>query len=329
MDLLERYLQAVRFFLPRRHQDDIVRELSDNLLSQFEDREEELGRPLSQDEQSEILRRHGHPMVVAGRYGSRQHLIGPAFFPVYLFTLKAGLAVALLITVVLAAVAAILTGEAWDSVVRAARAYPGRALMVFACTTLAFAVLDELRTRFRLCHAWDPRTLPKLVRSEHRMPRLESLFEFVFAVAALVWLLLIPGSPWLIMGPAAAFLDAAPVWGTVFVPMVILMASTAGLSLFNFLRPYWTPARSLIRAGLHLGSFALFAVLLRAGEWVTAKPGVTLPHGTRIVEVINAGCEVFLFFGGVIAAVQLFLELRRRVRRHGPPPRAAAIKVSR
>ena len=31
MDLLDRYLQAVRFFLPRRQQDDIVRELSENL----------------------------------------------------------------------------------------------------------------------------------------------------------------------------------------------------------------------------------------------------------------------------------------------------------
>ena len=47
MNLLDRYLQAVRFFLPRRQQDDIVRELSENLLSQMEDRAEELGRPLS------------------------------------------------------------------------------------------------------------------------------------------------------------------------------------------------------------------------------------------------------------------------------------------
>jgi hypothetical protein len=32
MDLLERYLQAVRFFLPRKQQDDIIRELSENLI---------------------------------------------------------------------------------------------------------------------------------------------------------------------------------------------------------------------------------------------------------------------------------------------------------
>jgi hypothetical protein len=35
MDLLERYPQAVRFFLPGRQQDDIIRELAENLISQI------------------------------------------------------------------------------------------------------------------------------------------------------------------------------------------------------------------------------------------------------------------------------------------------------
>ncbi|HET7220443.1 MAG TPA: hypothetical protein VFJ02_20465, partial [Vicinamibacterales bacterium] len=285
MELLERYLQAVRFFLPRRQQDDIVRELSENLRSQIEDREEELGRTLTEAEEAEILRRHGHPMIVAGRYRSNQHLIGPAFFPIYVFALKAGLAIALLVTVVLSAVSAVLTGAALDQALGAVRAYPARALMVFACTTMVFAVLDAGQSRLKLSHAWDPRTLPKLVTHEHRLPRLESLFEFILTVGAFVWLLLIPGSPWLIMGPAAAFLDAAPIWRAVYVPMLVLTGITAALNLTNFLRPYWTPARSLTRAGVHAGSLAVFTVMLRSGPWLTAKPGVTLPDGSRIVEL--------------------------------------------
>ena len=93
MDLLERYLQAVRFFLPRQQQDDIVRELSENLVSEMEDQREARGRPLTEDEEADILRRHGHPMLVAGRYQSRQQLIGSAFFPIYVFALKLGLGV--------------------------------------------------------------------------------------------------------------------------------------------------------------------------------------------------------------------------------------------
>ncbi len=61
MDLLARYLQAVKFFLPQRQQDDIVRELSENLLAQFEDQAETLGRPLTEAEQAEILKRTDTP----------------------------------------------------------------------------------------------------------------------------------------------------------------------------------------------------------------------------------------------------------------------------
>ena len=59
MDLLARYLQAVRFFLPRGSQDDIVRELEEELRAQMEDRESQLGRTLTDEERSEILKRHG------------------------------------------------------------------------------------------------------------------------------------------------------------------------------------------------------------------------------------------------------------------------------
>ena len=124
MDMLERYLQAVRFFLPRRQQDDIVRELRENLISQLDDREQSLGRTLSDDEVADILRRHGHPMLVAGRYRSQQQLIGPVFFPIYLVSLKLGLAVALLVTVVVAMTTAALNGDVAGHGVQGMLAYP-------------------------------------------------------------------------------------------------------------------------------------------------------------------------------------------------------------
>ena len=46
MDLVERYLAAVARELPEAQRDDIVAELRDILLSQFEEKEAELGRPL-------------------------------------------------------------------------------------------------------------------------------------------------------------------------------------------------------------------------------------------------------------------------------------------
>ncbi len=50
MELIDRYLQAVKFWLPKNQKQDIVAELSEDLRSQVEDREAELGRPLNEAE---------------------------------------------------------------------------------------------------------------------------------------------------------------------------------------------------------------------------------------------------------------------------------------
>src|ERR1700760_3265320 len=92
-DLLDRYLYAVSRHLPARRRadsapNDLIAELAANLQAQMEDKQEQLGRPLSEDEQAEVLRRHGHPIVVAARYQPHRSLIGPELFPFYWFTVK-------------------------------------------------------------------------------------------------------------------------------------------------------------------------------------------------------------------------------------------------
>jgi hypothetical protein len=47
MDLLDRYVSAVKTYLPADQQDDIGKELSANIQSEMDDRESALGRPLS------------------------------------------------------------------------------------------------------------------------------------------------------------------------------------------------------------------------------------------------------------------------------------------
>jgi hypothetical protein len=314
MDLLERYLQAVRFFLPRNNQDDIVRELSENLISQMEDREEELGRPLNEDERAYILRRHGHPMVVAGRYRPHQQLIGPLFLPIYLFALKVGLGVAFIVTIVVAMIAAALHGDVVRYLLEALLHYPGRALMVFAWTTLGFAALDLAQSRLKLTHKWDPRTLPKIVRPEERISRVNSLCEFLATVAVTIWLLFVPQSPFLVMGPAAAFLELAPIWSLVYLPILGVTVGTAALSLVNFTRPFWTPARSLARLAIHTTTCIVCVVMMRSDSYLLAKPAAALSDGIsmdRLVEVANRGVEI----GIVVALIINLIEIARGVHR--------------
>jgi hypothetical protein len=326
MELLERYLQAVRFFLPRRNQDDIVRELSENLISQMEDREEALGRPLTDDERAEILRRHGHPMLVAGRYQTKQQLIGPVFFPIYLFALKLGLGVALIVTVVLAIASAALNGNVIDHLVRGAASYPARAIMVFGWTTLGFAALDLAQSRLKLTHDWDPRSLPKLVKPEDRLSRTNSICEALASSLAALWLMLVPRAPYLLLGPAAALLDLAPIWSVAYVPILALTIATAALGFANFVRPVWTPARSYARIAIQAFGAVLFLTLLRAGEWLTVKPGVTSPDGTpleAIAKIANAVVEISLLVAFVIGIIEVARELKRLHSRRKSPGAAA------
>ena len=314
MNLLDRYLQAVRFFLPRRQQDDIIRELSENLLSQMEDRAEELGRPLTEDEQADILRRHGHPMLVAGRYRSHQRLIGPTFFPIYVVALQAGVAMALLVTIVATTITSIVHGDPVRQWVAGFLAFPGRALMVFAWTTLGFAALDLAQSRLKLAHRWDPRSLPKVVKPANLMSRGRSLCEFLLSSASAVWLMLAPWAPYLVFGPAAAFLEPAPIWRLAYLPMLLLTVAGAMLSFINFARPYWTPARSLMRAGIHVGTLLISANLLRAGEWVVGVEGGRLPSGAspdQLVRLINTGFQIGLSVAMVVSVIELLRELHR------------------
>src|SRR5215471_16481674 len=88
MDLIDRYLQAVKFWLPKAQQQDILQELSVDIQSQVEDKEAGLGRKLNEAEVADLLKQRGRPLSVAAGYLPQQHLIGPALFPVYVLVLK-------------------------------------------------------------------------------------------------------------------------------------------------------------------------------------------------------------------------------------------------
>jgi hypothetical protein len=88
MELLDRYLQAVKFWLPKAQKQDIIAELSEDIRSQIEEKETELGRKLNEAEVEAILKQLGRPILVANRYSPQQYLIGPVLFPIYRFVLK-------------------------------------------------------------------------------------------------------------------------------------------------------------------------------------------------------------------------------------------------
>jgi hypothetical protein len=329
MELIQRYLQAVKFLLPRAQQDDIVKELSEDIRSQMEDKEAELTRPLNEIDQAAILKQYGHPLIVASRYRQPpfQHLIGPVLFPFYWFVLKMLLWIALGVCV-LNSIALLTSGEPLRQRLNGVLAFAHTALPAFGWITLLFAVLDFLEAKFRLLdrlnRRWDPRSLPSLGKRT-QVRRSESIFGLVAGAVYIIWLLAVPYYPFLIFGPAASFLRLTPVWHQFYIPVVVLALGGLAQSAINLARPDWTWLRAATRLVSNIVVLIILrSVLTKTYPFVTAIADnrTTGAHYETLAATINicmavalAGTGIGLLIGLIPNAWSFLRELLQLIRR--------------
>jgi hypothetical protein len=293
MDLVDRYLQAVRPLLPRAEREDILRELSENILSQLQDKEAELGRPLQGSELAAVLKTHGHPMLVAIRYRRTpmQQLIGPAIFPFYWFVLKLlfwlGVSVG-----VLNSIALLASGEPVRELLAGLLAFAHVALPVFGWVTFLFAVLDFLDKRLHLLQKldqqWNPLTLAKVKRPEE-VRRSESVFGLIFGAVYLAWLLAAPYYPYLVLGPAASMLKISPAWHRFYLPVLVLAIAGLAQAGVNLARPDWTWFRAAVGFVSNGVGVILLVAILKTFPFVTAVADAA-PSSTRcetLAAIVN------------------------------------------
>jgi hypothetical protein len=281
VDLFERYLQAIRRHLPWRRQDDILAELRANLEAQLEDKEEQLGRPLTEGEMIDWLKQLGSPMHVATRYQPQQYLIGPAIFPMYWYVLRLVLPwTAVIFTVVNGLLIATQTSGV-PSIAEAISRLPGVLINVVAWITAAFVGLEFATSQFPNVHLplsawsrdWNPSALPPLekILPPGRKPKsyAQAVAEVIFGFLFLVWLTMIPHNPWLLMGPGAAVLHASPfrlahVWWDFYRIVVILNFVQAGWNSYRLYEGTWQePSFALQLASKAFGIISL-GVLIAA-----------------------------------------------------------------
>jgi hypothetical protein len=318
-DLFARYLQAVGFWLPRATKDDILAEISEDLHSQMEDRAASLNRPLNDAEVGEILKQRGRPMVVASAYLPKKSLIGPVFFPSYKLTLKIALGCYLvpwLLTWMGFLIYAPhrLGAPSVRELLRTLGPLWVSGLTVFAIVTLVFYALDRAWSGSKFAEDWNPKQLPRLRMAKPRR-RSEDIAVIVFGLVYLIWLLAIRGFPVLIIGPAAYFVSAMPVWLTVY-PLFILLAVAgvieAAISLIHTL-PAWEKPAYRIAANC----IALWAVwiLFHAHTYVVASNPQFAGYATvtnLIVYICVRGVALGLTIATVIEAWKLVQKLQSR-----------------
>ena len=323
MQIVDRYLKSVRSCLPAAQADDIIKELAENISSQIDDKEGELGRPLTEAEVEAILRQHGHPLVAASRYRQEQRsvsfgrqIIGPALFPFYLRVLKFNLGLTgLIVFVIFAALYA--SGQPIGAF---PQVFAYQLLIQFVIVTLIFWLMDQHFTKFP--DRWDPRkpygmrppamTLPE---DSPRLSRAKPISQLIALAVALFWLRAVQHSQFLIFGPAAAFLSLSPAWSRFYIPIVALILLGMIHAGINAIRPDWVRFHWLMSIVTRVGELLLCYFLIRAGSLVVSVNASGPVDYARAAQIVNQIFYYGIWFTAVISIMRLANDIRQLI--HG------------
>lgn len=309
MELIERYLQAVKFALPQSQRDDIIKELRDSILSQIEERESELGQPLSDDEQAGLLKKMGSPMHLASRYRKQQQLIGATMFPFYWRILKVSLGLAFLVLAG-ASIAAAAAGKTLMECLGILFRYPSVALMTFAWITLVFSALEFFGGKFRIQDNWDPRKLPPLVKQDPRKSRFELITQLLMQTIFGVWWLVGLHYQYLIFGPGIAFLRFGPVWQTLYPLFVALVVIDVALTAAMLFWPQWAQGRTVARIVMSgLGLIVLYFLMNAPELFVAADTSAAALQA--LARNINYGSHLGVIIAAIVNIINIVKEAAR------------------
>jgi hypothetical protein len=318
MELVDRYLHAVKFWLPRKQKDDIIAELSEDLRSQIEEKETELGHKLTDADVEPILKRCGSPMAVAGRFLPQQSLIGPALFPIYSVIIRSLFLYFLLPWFLVWMGIAIFSPDFRAD-------HPGAALFAslepwwLACTyslffnTLAFALLDRSQARQHLVNDWNPRALPA-VRDHNRISRGGTIFELTVVVATLAtWIQLDAFRRTFHIFGTTITLSSS--WPYFFWGLVIVSVAGIAVSCMNLSNPRWTHLTASLRLTIDFYSFGLTYLLCRSNLLQSFNAsGVPIADAANFVRSFNHWTAGSAFWVLAVAAAVLFFDVRRILR---------------
>ena len=309
MELLDRYLAAVRRNLPADEAADITEELRDVLLARAEEREAASGGA----DWSSLLKEFGHPLVVAARYRKHQWLIGPELYPFYVHFMKV---IALIVVAVMVAVASVkavfggadigglvagLLGSLWWAAVASV-----------GSVTILFALIERYGGAERHFRHWNPRQLPDV--SDKQPGPWESAFEVGLSVVFLLWWVGLFRLPDFAAGSSFR-MEPAPIWNELFWPILALAAARLAYNLLVWLRPRWRLCRALLGAATAVGGILILVAVYRAGHWVTVVPtGIDADSAMGLQSSLHLALRIAIVAVGVIWAIGSVGELWRLAR---------------
>lgn len=324
MELLEKYLQAVKFWLPSSQQADIVAELREDIHSEVEERETTLGRSFTEEEWEGLLRERGRPLLVAEKYLPQRWLIGPVLFPAYWFVLKIVL-LCYFVPYIVVWIGLVTLNERYrlDHLGWAAIGdmffLLRNSLISCMVVTIIFAVMERAKDHGRLADDWSPRRLPA-VRDTQRIPRSGSAFGVIFGTILGIWWLKILWTLTVFQSDGVT-VTLPPAWHKYFWGFLLIFIVNNALAAYYFMHPYWTRARRVMRACSNL--LTALVLLLAAREFTPLMTSAPATLGGKVVSIswaVTFGLAVS-FTVAVLICVGLAIADIWRVLRTGQMPK--------
>jgi hypothetical protein len=318
MELLDRYLQAVGFWLPKAQKLDILAELSEEIHSQIEDKEITTQLPLEEKELEAILKKFGNPLLVAEHYLPQHSLIGPVLFPIYQFVLKMVL-LGYLVPWVLVWICMLI----FDPTYRAANPGLGQfsnlstlwsiTVNSFSFITLGFALVERYHLKSWLLKDWSPRKLPA-VRDPNRIPRANTLVELAFGILfSVLWINLLWGRTEFVFNSLRITLS--PDWIYFFWALLSLGLIGIAFSIVNLFRPYWTKMRAIFRLLTDAFGSIIFCWLFKVQILTGFKPlTMSDTKAQELTVQINNWIGRLFPYAIIVAVIVLVVNIFRIIR---------------
>src|SRR5215472_7543156 len=331
-DLIDRYLQAVQFWLPKNDKRDIIQELSEDLRSQIEEKEAVLGYELNEDEIAGFLKRRGRPILMASHYFPQQYLIGPTLFPAYAFVLKLA-ALCYFLPWVLVWIGLMIFDASYRARHASVQLFGDWAwfwqlvIFGFSTITIVFAVVERTLAKGKFLEGWDPRDLPKLRQQRKPFSRTQNFVELFFNANFVVWWLAVGYYPHTFFGFASELFRPAAGLGAFYWPMLGVALVNIAQQITNAFRPQWTWLRPATLFATNATLVVLFGFLLRIKPLVVLQaPYAHVDRYLKEAPIVNTllfwtvfGIATGMLIACCVYGYQLLKLYRRGQRRPGAP----------
>lgn len=238
MNLLSRYVEAVKRYLPLGSREDTGRELSSLLQENLDALAEKKGAPLDDDEVAAFLRDYGHPYKVARGYSAHRNLVSEKAYPLYRRALAALLSLLLVIDVVIA-----LGRLGEDDGTSALRVIPlflndvlGTLLFGFAAVTAVFHWWGDRFADKAALWRFDPRKLPEIGEGWANVGLRATFYDIILTVLCLAVLV----ATYHAHSDAAGTVRVNPVAVSWVSWLAWLAVACLVVHLVNLFQRYWT-----------------------------------------------------------------------------------------